>query len=84
MRDFIDDFAPLLFAIAAFGILSGLICWGSNSYGRYQCTQYEAVTGKQTKWVTLDECYVKTADGWQRWDEYKARATASEGLNAAP
>lgn len=49
-------------------------------YGRYQCGFYGEMTGKETKWHALDACYIKTDAGWQRWDEYKARAIASEGL----
>lgn len=48
---------------------------------RYQCNNYEEATGKETKYLLLDSCYVKTDAGWQRWDEYKNRSIASEGLN---
>jgi len=41
------------------------------------CANYQAMTGKATKRITLDACYVQTDSGWQRWDEYKARAVAS-------
>lgn len=49
--------------------------------GRYQCSSYERITGTATKYNTLDTCYVQTDAGWQRWDEYKARIIASEGLS---
>lgn len=49
----------------------------SNYSGYYTCNNYQKVTNTQTKWVTLDACYVNTKTGWQRWDEYKARATAN-------
>lgn len=52
----------------------------SNFYGGYQCGNYAAITGKETKWLAFDSCYVKTERGWQKWDEYTARAIASEGL----
>lgn len=48
---------------------------------RYACNNYEKTTGKETRYLLLDSCYVKTDTGWQRWDEYKNRASASEGLN---
>lgn len=53
-------------------------------FARYQCSSFHAITGKATKYATLDSCYISTAEGWQRWDEYKARAVASEGLKHAP
>ena len=61
------------------GIFSLLII-PSEIYGRYVCSNYEDMTGKQTNWVAFDSCYVLTDDGFQRWDEYKSRVTASEGL----
>jgi hypothetical protein len=50
---------------------------------RHQCNNYSEVTGKRTDYRVLDSCYVETAEGWQRWDEYKNRAIASEGLKGA-
>ena len=65
-------------------------CWSGsiaislvlNCLESHQCSNYERMTGKQTKWLTLDACYVQTDAGWQRWDEYKIRNIASEGLQA--
>lgn len=51
-------------------------------YGRYTCSNYAEMSGKKTKWQTLDVCYIQTTEGWQRWDEYLRRAAASEGLKA--
>lgn len=45
-----------------------------NLAGKYQCNNYEKITGIETRWATLDICYVKTTNGYERWDEYKARA----------
>lgn len=68
----------LLVAVAIF--VFGFI--PANIYGRYACENYARITGKETRYANFDECYVKTAQGFQRWDEYKARALASEGLGA--
>ena len=81
MRDFIEFFATLLLVI---GLLFGGIMLGANYWESYKCGNYEKVTGKATKWIFMDECYVQTNAGWQRWDEYKDRAIASERLKAAP
>lgn len=44
----------------------------------YQCKSFGEVTEKETRYMNFDSCYVKTPSGWQRWDEYKVRAMASE------
>lgn len=66
---------PTFIVIALAGV-------GSNEYSRYQCSNYERIAGKETRYANFDTCYVKTAQGFQRWDEYKLRAAASEGLRA--
>lgn len=83
MRDFIDDGA-IPFA-ATFGVLAlcfGALVFVSDQYAQYQCENYTRATGKETRYLRFDSCYIKTDSGWQRWDEYKARATASEGLSS--
>jgi len=44
----------------------------------YQCSNYEKITNKETKWMFLDSCYINTDNGWQRWEEYKMRAVTNE------
>ena len=58
-------------------ILIIIVCGIGNTAGVYTCKNYQDVTGITARWVTLDACYVKTQEGWQRWDEYKVRNTAS-------
>lgn len=81
MRDFFEIvvvplFVGALVLVVVFVPIILLADFGS----RYSCGKYEQVTGKKTRYATLDSCYVSTDAGWQRWDEYKARAVASEGL----
>jgi hypothetical protein len=38
----------------------------------YQCSQYENVTGKQTKYAGL-VCYIQDGHDWYSWQEYKNR-----------
>lgn len=52
----------------------------SNEYVRYQCNQYEEITGKETKYSHFDSCYISTENGWQRWDEYKVRVIAKDSF----
>jgi hypothetical protein len=63
------------------GTVIGGVLFAGNAAGAYQCNNYAELTGKETRWVTLDTCYIKTERGWQRWDEYIARGIASEGLS---
>lgn len=46
----------------------------------YACRTYSEVTGRKTQFRFIAGCFVETDSGWQVWDEYKARAIASEGL----
>ena len=77
MRDFFEFLVQflILFACAIALFLS------IGSYlESYNCSSYAEMTGKRTEHKWFDSCYVETKDGWQRWDEYKVRAVASEGL----
>lgn len=78
--DWLDPLPFFCLFLLAVGGLAGLAGLGSAAYTNYQCSNYQKVTGKETKYVLFDTCYVQTADGFQRWDEYKIRAAASEGL----
>lgn len=75
MSDLWKDLIVMAGIGASVLLVAGLL---AESYGRHQCSNYAIINGAETRWATLDACYVQTAQGWQRWDEYKARATASE------
>ena len=70
----LNDFFAFCFLLF---VLIVIACGIGNIAGVYTCKNYQDVTGITTKWVTVDSCYIKTEKGWQRWDEYKARGTAS-------
>lgn len=70
----------LLFTALGMAVIVTLAVGVGNAEMWYKCRSYQQATGKQTKYKLLDACYVKTNEGWQRWDEYKIRAAASEGL----
>lgn len=70
----IDD---ILFFCQYLAVILVVVLGIGNFGGSYTCKNYQDVTGITTKWVAVDACYVKTSKGWQRWDEYKARGTAS-------
>ncbi len=71
----LSDFFAFCFFMVVLVVVS---CVLGNISGAYTCNNYQDMTGITTKWVAVDACYVKTEKGWQRWDEYKARAIASE------
>lgn len=77
-----DLIACLVFMLICVGALFGIVFAGSHYYGKYQCANYATITGKETRWVAFDACYIQAEAGWERWDEYKLRAAASEGLKA--
>lgn len=66
---------PTAILAAVLLVAAGLL---ANALVSYECSSYERVTGKETKYAYFDSCYIKTADGWQRWEEYKARAVTNE------
>lgn len=72
----------LVFGIVGIVVLFGGIAIFGHFYGTYQCSNYNHITGKETRYAAFDTCYIKTADGWQRWDEYVRRGAASEGLRS--
>lgn len=85
MRDFFEDVGvPILIFVACVALGLAVLLTVCDLFARYKCRNFQAITGKATKYATLDSCYISTAEGWQRWDEYKARAVASEGLKHAP
>lgn len=71
MKDFIV-------VVALIGTVFAGIFGASNFLASYACSNYERETGIETKFLTMDSCYIKTPTGFMRWDEFKARATTRE------
>ena len=61
-----------------------LLVWGllslANAMEKRECNFFEEITGKPTKYHSFDTCYIQQEGEWMRYDEYKARMTALEGL----
>ena len=83
IEDALDFLIPLLCILLFVAAIIGGIFVMAHVYGSYASANYAEITGKETRFAAFDSCYVKTADGWQRWDEYRVRAAASEGLKGA-
>ena len=78
---FFDDVLDFLLVVGLpILALFALFVAGLHFYGKYQCENYQEITGKKTQYASFDTCYIETGNGFQRWDEYKARSIASEGL----
>lgn len=45
-------------------VLVAVIMFGSWLVKEYKCSNYEDMTGMQTKYKIFDGCYVKTDQGW--------------------
>ena len=79
MREFIDYWLPL---IAFLGISLGVVLFGVNFWQEYACGKYAEVTGRETKWVFMHECYINTGADWLKKNEYVAVLVAREGLQS--
>ena len=79
MNDFL---AFTVFVVLMIGGIVGVVAVGEHHYGKYQCENFQKITGKQTQYAAFDMCYIKTESGWERYDEYMLRGTSSEGLKA--
>ena len=79
MKNFFDEH-PFLLMLSGLISLLFVLGIGGNEFERYQCNQYSKITGKQTVYSNFDVCYVMTESGLQRWDEYKIRYIARDGL----
>ena len=75
-----DLFEPLVLFLILFACAIALFLSIGSYLESYNCSSYAEMTGKRTEYKWFDSCYVETKDGWQRWDEYKVRAAASEGF----
>lgn len=53
-----------------------------NLFNQRSCNKYQEVTGKQTKFIWFDNCYVETPqNGWLTKGEYGKVIIAREGLS---
>ena len=79
LKYFIKCFMPVLILI----VLAAALCvLGVGWCEKYSSDQYEKVTGRETKFVLLNECFINDGTNWLREDEYKAGLIAREGLQS--
>lgn len=81
LRDIFDLIKFILLSTPFVVAIFAVVIYLGNKYSSYQCSNYSRITGKETIYAEFDTCYIKSEQGYQRWDEYKARAIASDGLS---
>ena len=69
MKEFLIDIVLIV------GVI-GTIFYGMNSYTKYKCSQYQTVTGKPTRYVNFDSCYIKDKGVYERYEVYKMKSVA--------
>jgi len=62
MKDFFIMAAFVLIVLGARLVLF-------NSYVDWQCSNYQEITGNETKYIDFDACYVKQGADWVRYDD---------------
>ena len=66
------------------GIVLGLMLLAvfvSDSWARYTCANFENVTGKNTRYVAFDVCYIKHDGEWMRYPDYQKTLIARDALS---
>lgn len=79
MREFIWFMSVSLLAWMVF---VGICLLGINYIEAYSCGKYSEATGRDTKWVFMDDCYIQAGGEWLQKDEYRAVVVARDGLRA--
>ena len=78
LKDFIIEvMLPFIFISV---LIVGGISTATNYHEKYKCDAYQETTGRNTKWVFFDDCYVDSGNGWLTKHEYSATIIAREGL----
>ena len=61
-KDVLKFTSFMVFVVLIHGLILNFLCQRS-------CENYEEVTGRESKWIFMDSCYVKKDDGkWIRYD----------------
>ena len=76
MRDFLEDVGPQILCIGGvMAVFFSVIIGIATTLEMYQCSKYESVTGRPTRYEGLS-CYVQDEGTWYMWSEYKNRLVA--------
>lgn len=54
--------------VAVCVVVIGLFIYGIDAYSEWQCDNYNELTGRDTKYINFDVCYVNVNDEWVRYD----------------
>lgn len=61
-------------------VIIAVIFLSANMYVKYQCIEYEKLTGRKTQHVAFDTCYIDANGTWYRYEEYTKFIVAKDGL----
>jgi len=78
IRDLFEMFIVMTMALLLISIPAAI---GITLLDKHQCSKYAETTGRDTKYVFLDHCYVHSKGRWLTQDEYQAVITAKDGLS---
>lgn len=79
MRDLIEYFIPTFILLA---IIFAAFVFVANLWDRHRCDAYSETTGRETKYIHFDGCYINTSEEWLTKKEYLAVLVAREGLKS--
>lgn len=74
LKEAFEIFGPIVATIIVALVLG-------EAYGAHVCSSHQDITGQNTKRIMFDSCYVEHDGVYLRWEDYKNRMIAKEGLN---
>lgn len=78
-----DDFIHFFLTLVVPCILVLSVGLGiATTVKRKACSDYQKITGRNTKYLKCSGCYIESNDEWFSEDEYKATIIAREGLRS--
>lgn len=79
-----ENTRSLLVFIGGALLLAIIVVFGSHTFHavfeKIGCSNYEKITGRQTKYVLCGGCFVRAEHGWLTKDEYGKVIIARDGL----
>lgn len=69
MDDDIMDIIKMSFILLGLSVVLTLVMmFVANEHQGWMCDNYSEVTGRDTKYISWDTCYIKVDDEWIRYD----------------
>lgn len=74
-KEFVVLMGSLILGILLFSLFTFT---GISYYEQWQCNTFSSLSGKESKYVFYDTCYVKHNGQYMRYSEYEKRAIAKD------